>query len=414
MPKVRLIPENVAKLRPRPGRDKDVWWDDSESAPPAFGVRVRSNGSASYVIQYRTLKGIDRLMRLGKVGALTLAGARKAGKAALDRVAEGQDPALDRHEDRKAERLEDLVLDYIETGTTRRGEPRSAKTQGTYDRMFRADVKGSALGRKRPAEVTPRDVERFLEAKAADAPVVADRLHALLRATFRWALRKRRVETDPTAALDRSVGRHVRERVLTDEEVKAVWMAELDPVRLTAIRTLLLLATRLGETLRMTWGDVDLDGEVPAWTIPGSERKGGRTHAVPLPPEAVRLLEALRPTTGKHKFVFAGERGASLMHNPDRLAADLRTATGIEDMRLHDVRRTAAVGLAKAGAPTEIISRILGHALPAGTLAVTSEHYQTFDRFPERAAALAAWARRVDRIVTGEERGADILPMVRS
>jgi len=413
MPKLRLTPENVAKLRPRRGRDKDIYFDESESAPSAFGVRVRSNGSASYVIQYRTLKGTDRLMRLGKVGTLTLAGARKAGRAALDRVAEGQDPAQDRHEDREAERLEDLVSDYIEGGLTRRGQPRSDKTQGDYRRMYRADVKDSALGRKRPAEVTARDVERFLEAKA-DTPVAADRLHALIRSTFRWALRKGRVTVDPTAALDRSVGRHVRERVLTDEEVKAVWTAKLGTVQATAIKILLLLATRLGETLRMAWDDLDLTGKQPVWTVPGSERKGGRTHAVPLSPQAVRLLKELKPITGKSDYVFSGTRGASLMANPNRLAAGLKAATGIQDMRVHDLRRTAAVGLAKAGASTEIISRILGHALPTGTLAVTSEHYQTFDRFPERAAALTAWARRVERIASGKERGADVLPMVRA
>ena len=418
MPRRSLDPKSILKLRPPEGRNKTVFYDSAPSAPPMFGVRVwapRNGGDEParvFVVRYRTKNGTERLARLGAVGDLTLAQAREAARRVLVRVALGEDPVKSRRDAEGADRFEHLVSAYIESGVTRSGSQRSDKTQKTYGRMWRADVKGSVLGRKRPPEITARDVEVFLAAKAATAPVVADRLHALVRSTFRWALRKGRVSLDPTTALDRSVRARVRKRVLTDDEVKAVWNAagSLGHLAGTAIRLLLLLATRLSETLKMRWTDLDLSSHPPSWTVPGDDRKGGRTHVVPLSPRAVGLLESLRPATGNRVHAFAGNRGGlSLLSNPQRLAAALRIEAGVSDLRLHDLRRTAAVGMAKAGVSTEIVSRILGHALPAGTLAITSEHYQTFDRFPEKAAALAAWAARVERIVTGVEAGAKVV-----
>src|SRR5262245_49279120 len=116
--KQKLTPENVATLRPTAGRAVQIIWDDAPSAPPAFGVRARSTGKGAYVIQYRTLKGTDRLMRLGGVGDIKLAAAREAARKILERVAAGDDPASERRADETADRLEDLVLAYIDHGKT--------------------------------------------------------------------------------------------------------------------------------------------------------------------------------------------------------------------------------------------------------------------------------------------------------
>jgi integrase len=141
-------------------------------------------------------------------------------------------------------------------------------------------------------------------------------------------------------------------------------------------------------------------------------RKGGRTHVVPLPPLALRILADLRPVSGGTPWVFVGKRGASLANNPARWTDVLRGASGL-DFTLHDLRRTCATGCARLGASESTVSRILGHKAIAGTIAV-SGIYDRFDRLPEIRSALAAWANYVRAFVAGEEKQGDLVAFGRT
>lgn len=413
-----LNPKTLLKLATPAGADKVIFFDASESAPAQFGLRVRANGSRSFVVGYRTRTGTKRLMRVGGVRELSLAKAREAARAILARVAAGADPAAERRGDETAERVDDLVLAYVEMGKTRAGVARAAGTSADYRRAWASGIAGSSLGRMKPADVNARHLERFLDQKAKGAPVMADRLHALLRAAFRWALRRGRVTIDPTTRLDRIIQAHPRERVLSDEEVRALWLGvhaasnrELDedgprlsPVQGAALKVLLLLGQRLDETLRMRRADVDLSALT--WKIPGPARKGGHPHVVPLSPAVAAILEHL---AGDGAHVFAGSRGAPIAHNPSRFAEAVRAAApDVKDWRLHDLRRTCASGCARLGASDEIVSRLLGHRGGGGVTAI----YQRYDRLSEVGSALHAWAAHVARVVAGRDQ-ADVVPMVR-
>ena len=95
-----------------------------------------------------------------------------------------------------------------------------------------------------------------------------------------------------------------------------------------AVKLLLRLGTRRSETLNMRWSDIDEHAQT--WTVPGMFRKGGRTHVVPLPPLALRVLADLRPVTSHTPWVFVGKRGASLANNPARWTEILRKASGLD------------------------------------------------------------------------------------
>jgi integrase len=136
-------------------------------------------------------------------------------------------------------------------------------------------------------------------------------------------------------------------------------------------------------------------------------RKGGRTHVVPLPPLALRILADLRQVSRETPWVFVGKRGASLANNPARWTEALRKESGL-DFTLHDLRRTCATGCARLGASESTVSRILGHKAIAGTIAV-SGIYDRFDRLTEIRAALSAWASYIEALVTGEEKRGEIV-----
>jgi len=123
--------------------------------------------------------------------------------------------------------------------------------------------------------------------------------------------------------------------VLADNEVKRLWdaldaltAAPGDPVLETgkrvprhvvaaAVKLLLLLGTRRGETLNMRWADIDERAQT--WTVPGMFRKGGRTHVVPLPPLALRVLIDLRAVSDEGPWVFVGRSGAPAREQPGAL-----------------------------------------------------------------------------------------------
>jgi integrase len=211
--------------------------------------------------------------------------------------------------------------------------------------------------------------------------------------------------------------------VLADNEVKRLWDAldalaagPSDPVLETgkrvprhvvaaAVKLLLLLGTRRGETLNMRWADIDERAQT--WTVPGMFRKGGRTHVVPLPPLALRVLIDLRAVADDGPWVFVGRRGAPLGSNPARWTDLVRKACGL-DFTLHDLRRTCATGCARLGATESTVSRILGHKAIAGTIAV-SGIYDRFDRLPEIRSALAAWATYIAQLVTGDNKHGEVV-----
>jgi integrase len=414
MPTLKLTARTVEAARPPASGRLELFDEDL----PGFCVRITANDRRSACVFYRVGSRLRRAT-LGTLPPLTLADARDLARVALRDAALGQDPAAAKRESREALTVATLVRDYIDAEEGRR----SATTNADYRRTLRAALQGSAVGQQLARQVTRGELRAFLESIARKTPIRANRVLALVRAAFRWGLREELIERDPTAGLQRLRPERPRERVLADEEVRRLWEAldaiaagTSDPVldngkkapRLvvaSAVKLLLLLGTRRSETLNMRWPDID--ERAGTWTVPGRFRKGGRTHVVPLPDLALRMLADLRPVSEGTPWVFVGPRGASLANNPARWTEVVRHASGL-DFTLHDLRRTCATGCARLGASESTVSRILGHKSVAGTIAV-SGIYDRFDRLPEIRSALVAWSNYVEALVTGEAQRSEVV-----
>jgi integrase len=164
------------------------------------------------------------------------------------------------------------------------------------------------------------------------------------------------------------------------------------------VRLQLLLGQRPNETAAMRWLDVDAFVGHGRWMNPSSVRKDRKVNVVPLGPLATRILEDLRPLTGLGERVF---RDLSLRNEVRWWRPILGHAMteGAAHFTRLDLRRTCATGCAAAGAQPYTVSRILGHAIPHGQVAITMI-YDRFSRLPETAAALNAWAAHVGGLVT--------------
>jgi integrase len=275
----------------------------------------------------------------------------------------------------------------------------SINTLKEYRRILASEVGGSPIGKLGAQDLRRADVKDLLERIARRAPVMANRTFQFVRAVLRWGVREEMLKRNPCEGLQRPRKEKSRDRVLSDHEIGALWhvLDSEEPDVAGVVKLLLLLGQRSKETIHMRSRDLDFGART--WTIPGEYRKGGRLHVVPLPSLAIAILEGLRSTDVDQEHVF---RGVSAANAERDWWGSIRTRTmeaGAEHFTKHDLRRTCATGCARLGASPFIVSRILGHSVQPGVLQVTGI-YDRFDRLPELASALNAWASYVQQIVS--------------
>ena len=227
------------------------------------------------------------------------------------------------------------------------------------------------------------------------------------------------IEASPAAGIRAPAEMQSRDRVLTDPELAAAWKAcdalgwPFGPL----VRLLILTGQRRDEVARMRWCDLHLERRI--WELPRELTKSDRAHVVPLSDAALEIIAAL-PRLGD--LVFPARRASStnavsgFSRAKARLDSEMlvllrQQATGagkdaekveLKPWRLHDLRRTAASGMARLGAPPHVIGHALNHA-PAASLGQIGAIYVRHDYEPETRQALAAWAREVSRIASAAD-----------
>ena len=236
-----------------------------------------------------------------------------------------------------------------------------------------------------------------MRATCAPFAIGANRTLANFKTFFRWCVERVLLERSP-ADLVRAPSIEVsRDRVLSDEEIRAIWKAALTCAGPYGriVRLLLLTAQRRDEVAGMRRDELDLKSR--SWTLRANRTKSGRLHVVPLSEVAIFNVCSV-PRVGPLLFGSQadplGDRTCSCW-NQAKLRLD--KASGVSDWRLHDHRRAAATGMARLGISPPVIERVLNHAVTsAGPLAAV---YQRYDYAKEKREALELWASEVVRLV---------------
>jgi len=371
------------------------------SRVPGLMLRV-SPTAKSWVLAAR-MPGVKNPARftLGSLDELTLTEARQAAQAMKSAVRDGRDPQAERkaRSAAAAEARVDLIDAHIEKfaehciKTNRTGEQQA--------RTMRLVVKPAWKGRH-ISTITRRDVKALIDAKAEDAPIMANRLLALVRPFFAWAVERDLVSDNPAAGI-KPVGKEKsRDRVLSDDELLRVWKAAgataqpFGPV----FQLLLLTAQRLNEAAGMRWSELDLDAA--EWVISGERAKNGRENAVPLSARAVAILRDQKKLKGSD-FVFPSARSPAekSVSGFSKAKAALDKTSNVNDWRLHDLRRTTATGLARMKIAPHVIEKLLNHA--NGVIGGVTARYNRYSYDDEKRHALDAWAAHLERLETGGE-----------
>jgi integrase len=165
------------------------------------------------------------------------------------------------------------------------------------------------------------------------------------------------------------------------------------------LKPLLLTGCRLNEVAAMTRGELSDDGAT--WTIPSSRTKNKRAHVVPLPPLARAIIAGVKPIASAASYVFT-TNGRSAISGWSAIKKVLDAAMGATSpWRLHDLRRTAATGMADIGIPPHIVEAALNHV--SGAKAGVAGTYNRAAYANEKRAALERWALHIERLVSRGE-----------
>jgi integrase len=354
---------------------------------PGLSIRVSTQGRKVFTVKYRYgLK--QRRIRLGVYPLVTLAQAREKALEALRQVDVGIDPAARRRQ--LGMRVRDVCEDYIRHYARPRN--RSWKeTERILDREF-----VTVHGEQDVRHVTRADIIALMDrAIERGAKYQANRIHAHLRKFYAWCLERGIVETSPVLGTRAPTREQARDRVLNEAEIVDVLnacAADSYPYR-QFVPLLLATAQRRGEVSRMLWSDVDLEAKV--WVIPSSLSKNGKAHVVPLSEYALGLLREI-PRFPDCEIVFSTTRRAPIS-GFSKAIRHIHARSGTSEWRFHDLRRTAASGMAKLGAAPHVIEKVLNHISGMSPLAATYNRY-AYDA--ERREALEAWGRCLQNMKT--------------
>jgi integrase len=376
-----LTDRGIAGLKPAAPRKRKLYWD---AVVPGLAVRVTDTGAKAYVLVGRFPGNPNPTARsIGRVGAISLEAARVVAREWLAIMRAGRDPARE-----AAKAAADTLKAICEEYQAREGHKlRSAE----WRQSVLARLVYPRLGSTPIVEIRRSDVVRLLDRISDEnGPVIANRTLGLLSRIFSWHAKRSDNFSSPIVR-GMATAEQARDRVLSDDEIRAVWKAT-DPTSLlhrafTAyIRFLLLTAARRTEAAELRWGEI-AEG---VWTLPAARNKVGQELIRPLSRAAQAIVDG-QPRVGE--FVFS-RNGRTALANFTKPKAKLDAASGTSGWTLHDIRRTSRSLLSRAGVPSDHAERCLGHVI--GGVRGTYDRHEYYE---EKRLAFEALAALIGRIV---------------
>jgi integrase len=443
----------VAAVRKHTARTKRCR-EIRDSQAPGLYLVVQASGTKSWAMRFRRPDGRPAKLTLGRVDLSEneTADAPQLGGALTLRQARQLANEIDR---RRARGL-DVIAEYFAAKHSARvaAQQQGANTFTVAAREFFADYKVRRWGTRPrrwrvnarvlglvypvgcdPADTEPEVLRGGLADVWADKPVseitddevyaVVDsarrsgvpglgrrgkgasdprgrKLYAALSVLFRWLMRHRRVRANPCMGVERPGPPPPRQRVLTEQEVRWLWKAchRLGPPFGPLFKLLLLTGQRLSEVAGMRRAELSDGGST--WTIPSERVKNHRLHLVPLSPQARAVIAAAPNIGGDAGFVFTysgralggfSRAKAALDAAMLAVAREESPEMKLAPWRLHDLRRTAATGMADIGIQPHVVEAVLNHV--SGHKAGVAGTYNVAEYRAEKQAALERWCVHV-------------------
>lgn len=385
--KKKLTEMAVSKIAPEAGKRLEVF----DALTPGLALRVTEGGKKSWSVMYRVAgrgtggnRGPLRRMTLGAYPLIDLKAAREKAREALDLADRGDDPS-DRRRDELAEKRESTVDNIAARYVALHLKP-SVKKWHDAERLLRLHVLPD-WGNTPIGDIRRRDGQKLLDkVLMAHGVGIAREVRKHVVAMFNWAHDRDEVGVNVLAGMKRrDLAYTERERVLSMDELKAIWAAAdkmgypFGPM----VRLLILTAQRRAEVANME-RDWLLPGQ-QAFEVPASHYKTDRPQVVPLSAPALAIVEAL-PKWNGGDFLLSTTAGRRPVSGFSKAKARLDKLAKVEGWTLHDLRRSAATHMARLGVAPKHVEMVLGH-VTEGVAGI----YNRYEYLSEKRAALDLW-----------------------
>ena len=416
----KLTALKIEQLRPRAIRTE---YPDGGCA--GLYCVVQPSGKRSWAVRYRR-KADGKPRKITLDGSLPLAAARAKGAEYMERVAKGEDPAAALQIEKqvvrsKADAGDETFGNAVRKFILRDQKPSNRtwievarmlglKPDTNDDRQLIA-IKGGLAdrwGKRKFAEIQKRDIIAELD-KIVDRGgrgITANRTLAAIRRLCNWAVERDIILVSPSAGIKPQVEEAKRDRLLSEDEIRWLWDGcdKIGQPFGHAIKLLLLTGQRRGEVGEMT--DREIDRHKHLWTIPKHRAKNNEAHEVPLTDAALAIVDGVKRIRSDATYIFTtnGDSPVSgwskVKRQLDVLMSEIAGEQGkkLQPWRIHDLRRTAASGMARVGVQLPVIEKVLNHT--SGSFGGIVGVYQRHDFAVEKREALNKWAREIARIVT--------------
>jgi integrase len=341
-------------------------------------LRVTPNGAKSFWVVARDPSGHQHWKKIGDCAHTKLDAAREEARRVIGAIKVGADTA-------GPETFATVASGFVELMAER-----GVITLANKERYLRNHILPAWSGRDFRT-IKRSDVVKLMDVVAKKAgPVAADECLSIIRSICTWFATR---NDDYVSPIIRGMRRtsnkdRARDRVLTDEEIRSLFMSQATTPMLPIAKLLLLTGQRRTKVASMTWDAITIDG---AWHVSnGSKREKGTGGELMLPEMALDIIKAQPRFVSSH-FVFPAARGAGHF----KAYTDGKALIGGE-WRLHDLRRTAKSLMARAGVHAHISERVLGHEM-GGVEGIYDRHSYR----EEKAHALKALAGLLETIIRG-------------
>lgn len=430
----RITKDTVDRAMPAQ-RDRFIWDAGEKEVVKGFGLKITPAGRKVYVFQYRLARPGEaqrtaaRRYTIGQHGKLTADQARKRAKELAAMVEEGIDPRqrdLDAFASqdeakrlaREKARLEGELafetiatrwLDHYENEKDRRpSSVRLAKL--VVNNHLTPNLSGKPMPHIGRTELQP-----IIDAIPINQRGMRRAVFAYSSVLFGWATKRGDISANPLANMAKPEAPKARNRVLSDDELMALWKAtdKLNEPFGPFFRLLILTGQRRSEVAAINWEELNRANSM--WTIPADRAKNGVAHIVPLSPNAMTELDLLAkigttdaddhiienwPNSG-YVLTTTGRTpisGITKAKNAlDAQAQKDRDGKALDAWRIHDLRRSVATGFQRLGIRFEVTEAVLNHV--SGAKGGIAGIYQRHDWKEEKRSALEAWARHIEGVL---------------
>ncbi|KMS55761.1 site-specific integrase [Sphingobium cupriresistens] len=387
MPKQKLDASFCLLAACETGKRKIDYYDTSITG---FVLEVRPNGGKTYYLRYQDDHGRQKQHKIAAYADISFDKAKKEAQRLRSQVVLGGDPAATKEQKKAIPLYSTLADQHLAHAKTYQ---RSYDTTAMY--VNRHIV--PKWGKHRLTDITQQGVAQWLADKAGEglAPATVEKMRVILGRSFELAKQWGMAGSDknPTRGIPRKPINNARDRYLNAAEAKRLMTAveaSRNPQLKFIVGLLLLTGARVSELLNAKWKHINLDRRV--WLIPTS--KTGKPRHVPLSKPAIDILSAV-PRFDKCDYVLPNPETLKPFVSIKHGWQTARDEAKLPDLRIHDLRHSAASFMINAGVDLFAVGRVLGHADHKSTMRYSHLANDTL------MAAVEAGARKMKGVGNG-------------